>query len=68
MANFKENPRNQTVTFRLTPDEKKELQKIANKHTNGKVSELVWQLCLNRIKEEKENGTETEQETIQFGG
>lgn len=53
MANYKENPRNSTITFRVTANEKVELQKIANKRTNGKVSELIWQLCLECIKEEE---------------
>lgn len=53
--NVKENPRNFTVTFRVTKEEKQRLEKLAKVETNGKVSQLVWQICLEYITErEKE--------------
>lgn len=53
--NVKENPRNSTVTFRVTKEEKEKLEKLAKKETNGKVSQLVWKICLEYIAErEKE--------------
>lgn len=53
--NVKENPRNSTITFRVTKEEKEKLEKLAKKETNGKVSQLVWQICLEYITErEKE--------------
>lgn len=53
--NVKENPRNSTVTFRVTKEEKQKLEKLAKVEANGKVSQLVWQICLEYIAErEKE--------------
>lgn len=53
--NVKENPRNSTVTFRVTKEEKEKLEKLAKKESNGKVSQLVWQICLEYMeKKEKE--------------
>ena len=57
--NVKENPRNSTVTFRVTKEEKEKLEKLAKKETNGKVSQLVWQICLEYIAErENKNGVD----------
>ena len=52
--NVKENPRNSTVTFRVTKEEKQKLEKLAKKETNGKVSQLVWQICLEYIAERED--------------
>lgn len=53
--NVKENPRNSTVTFRVTKEEKQKLEELAKAEANGKVSKLVWQICLDYIAErEKE--------------
>lgn len=57
--NVKENPRNSTVTFRVTKEEKEKLEKLAKKETNGKVSQLVWKICLEYIAEkEDKNGVD----------
>lgn len=57
--NVKENPRNSTVTFRVTKEEKEKLEKLAKKEANGKVSKLVWQICLEYIAEkEDKNGVD----------
>lgn len=53
MANYKENPRNATITIRVTEQEKKELQEIAKKETKGKVSELVWTILTDYLKQEE---------------
>lgn len=44
MANYKENPRTETITIRVTPDEKELLQKLAGEKTRGRVSQLVWEV------------------------
>jgi predicted transcriptional regulator len=51
MANYKDNPRTSTITFRLTDSEKRQLQDIANKQTNNRVSELVWQIVKQYLEE-----------------
>lgn len=57
--NVKENPRNSTVTFRVTKEEKEKLEKLAKKESNGKVSQLVWQICLEYLeKKEDKNGVD----------
>ena len=57
--NVKENPRNSTVTFRVTKEEKEKLEKLAKKESNGKVSKLVWQICLEYLeKKEDKNGVD----------
>lgn len=57
--NVKENPRNSTVTFRVTKEEKEKLEKLAKKESNGKVSKLVWQICLDYLeKKEDKNGVD----------
>lgn len=57
--NVKENPRNSTVTFRVTKEEKEKLEKLAKVEANGKVSKLVWQICLDYLeKKEDKNGVD----------
>lgn len=57
--NVKENPRNSTITFRVTKEEKEKLEKLAKKESNGKVSQLVWQICLRYMeKKEDKNGVD----------
>lgn len=51
--NYKENPRNFTITFRVTEQEKEELQKLAKKKTGGKMSLLIQQACLAYLEKEK---------------
>lgn len=52
MANYKENPRNATITIRVTEQEKKRLQEIAKKKTKGKMSELIWSVLTKYLEEE----------------
>lgn len=57
--NVKENPRNSTITFRVTKEEKEKLEKLAKVEANGKVSKLVWQICLEYMeKKEDKNGVD----------
>ena len=60
MSNFKENPRNAIITFKATEEEKRKLQKLASRRTNGKLSELVWNICLEYMRKEEDNSNGTE--------
>ena len=51
--NYKENPRNFVISFRVTEQEKEALEKLAKKKTDGKMSLLIQQVCLAYLEKEK---------------
>lgn len=53
MANYKENPRNSVITIRVTEQEKRELQKIADVRSQGKMSQLVWEVLADFLNSQK---------------
>lgn len=50
MANNKDNPRTQIITFRVTEEEKKMLKQIAGATP---LSEMMWRVCQDLIQQQK---------------
>lgn len=55
MAHYKENPKNSLISIRVTKQEKEDLQKLADLHCGGRLSDLFRQLAQEYLKKEKLN-------------